>query len=87
MPGVVRSLEKHKLHNCYVASVYYSCGASCYIIAPEYLRPGHIVLSSSKGLIRRGSTFLLRNIPLNIKIFNIESFPRSGGKFIRSPGN
>lgn len=87
IPGIVRSLEKHKLHNCYIASIYFPCGVVCYNIAAEYLRPGHIVFSGNSGLIKIGSTFLLQHIPLNIKIFNIESFPRSGGKFIRSPGN
>lgn len=87
MPGLVRSIEKHKLHNCYVASVFYPCGVCCYILAPQFLRPGHTIFSGSAGLIKIGSTFLLKNIPLNIKIYNIESFPRSGGKFIRSPGN
>lgn len=85
--GVVRSLEKHKLHNFYIASIYYPCGVSCYIIAAQNLRIGHSVFSGEVGLIKIGSTFLLKNIPLNIKIFNIESFPYSGGKFIRSPGN
>lgn len=85
--GIVRSLEKHKLHNCYVASVYYPCGVNCYIIAAQNLRIGHIIFSGEDGPIKIGSTFLLKNIPLNIKIFNIESFPHSGGKFIRSPGN
>lgn len=28
----------------------------------------------------------LKYIPLNIKIYNIESFPRSGAKFIRAAG-
>ena len=87
IPGIVRSLEKHKLHDCYIASIYYICGVNGYIIAPENLRPGHLVISGETGLANLGCTLLLKNIPLNIKIHNIESYPRSGGKFIRSPGN
>jgi large subunit ribosomal protein L2 len=34
-----------------------------------------------------GCSLTLKYIPLNIKIYNIESYPCSGGKFIRSPGN
>lgn len=87
IPGIVRSLEKHKLHNCYIAAIYYSCGINSYVIAPENLRPGHVIISNENGSPYLGCSLLLKFMPLNIKIHNIESYPLSGGKFIRSPGN
>lgn len=85
--GVVRSLEKHKNHSFYIASIFYFCGINSYIIAPENLKPGDLVAAGDFALPSIGSTLLLKDIPFNIKIHNIESFPCSGGKFIRSAGN
>lgn len=87
MPAVVRGLEKHKLHNFYIASIFYVCGGCSYIIAPQNLKPGMVVESGEFVKPFLGSNLLLKYIPFNIKIHNIESYPRSGGKYIRSAGN
>jgi large subunit ribosomal protein L2 len=84
---MVRSLEKHRSNSFYLASVFYSCGISAYIIAPEHLKPGHFIMAGAGAPPSLGSTLFLKNIPFNIKIHNIESSPRSGGKYIRSAGN
>jgi len=38
------------------------------------------------GKIENGNILILKNIPQGTKIFNIESFPGSGGKYLRSSG-
>lgn len=86
-PGIIRSLERSKNHSAYIALVIYACGVASYIIAPKYLRPGHIIMNSDTAVVTLGSRTLLKNIPLNTKIHNIESYPGSGGKFSRSAGS
>lgn len=87
--GVVHSLEVSKINSSYLALVVYSCGVASYIIAPRGLRPGNFILNSDSAHPHPslGFRLLLKNIPLNTKLHNIESFPRSGGKFSRAAGS
>lgn len=58
-----------------------------YILAPQGIRPGHVVSSGPFSPVSLGCCLLLKNIPFNTKIHNIESYPMSGGKYARSAGN
>jgi len=85
-PAVVRSLEYHKGVRSYVAAIVYTCGVASYILAPQGLRPGHTVMAGPLSVPSLGSSLLLKDIPFNLKIHNIESFLRSGGKYARAAG-
>jgi large subunit ribosomal protein L2 len=39
-----------------------------------------------EGKIETGNIIMLKNIPQGTKVYNIESFPGSGGKYLRSSG-
>lgn len=87
VPAYVKSIEKSRHHTCYLALIVYSIGIVSYIIAPENLRVGSLVIAGPNSPKFSGCTSLIKFIPLNIKIHNIESFPGSGGKYIRSAGS
>lgn len=86
LPAVVRSLEKNFFYSSYLACVVYPCGILAYINAPLGLKPGAIIETAEELPIKLGNSMLLKNIPLNIKIHNLESFPKSGAKFVRAAG-
>lgn len=57
-----------------------------YILAPENLVVGSVIVSGEVVPIKPGNASLLKNIPLNVKIHNIESHPYSGAVYSRSAG-
>jgi large subunit ribosomal protein L2 len=79
-------LEYHRGVRSYVAAVVYTCGVASYILAPQGLRPGNVIMSGPLSKPALGCSLLLKDMPFNIKIHNIESLPRSGGKYARSAG-
>lgn len=65
--------------------ISYPFGVLQYIIAPVGLKPGAIIYNGL-NVFTLGSCLFLKDIPFNIKIHNIESYPNSGAIFIRSAG-
>lgn len=56
-----------------------------YMIAPEGVKVGDIVESCGKT-VEIGNTLLLKDIPEGMPVYNIESVPGDGGKYIRASG-
>jgi len=78
-------LEKSNFHSFYVALLSYPFGVLQYITAPVGLRPGSVI-SNGLNNFTLGSCSFIKDIPFNIKIYNIEAHPNSGASFIRSAG-
>ncbi|MBN1502018.1 50S ribosomal protein L2 [Candidatus Woesearchaeota archaeon] len=73
-------------HSAPLAYVKYDSGETGYLIAAEGLRVGDILTFESSASSIVGNTMRLEEIPIGTNIFNIESVPGDGGKFIRSSG-
>ncbi len=56
------------------------------IIAPEGISVNEELTIGPEGEIKIGNTMPLNKIPEGVPIFNIESVPGDGGKFVRSSG-
>lgn len=84
--GTVRSVEYDPYRNCFISLISYTSGYLSYIIAPEGLMPGDSIISGDVVPFKAGNATLLRNLPLNLKIHNLEAHPFSGGKYLRSAG-
>lgn len=86
IPGIVLSLERGT-NSYFIAAIVYPIGIITYITAPQGLRIGDKLIAGwtvdSKQV---GNAMPLINIPLNIKIHNIEAFPGSGAVYARSAG-
>jgi len=54
-------------------------------VAPEGVRVGDLITYKGKEA-KKGDTLALENIPEGTSIYNIESKPGDGGKFVRSSG-
>jgi large subunit ribosomal protein L2 len=65
--------------------ISYPFGVVQYITAPVGLKPGSI-LSNGLDNYTLGSCLFIKDIPFNIKIYNIEASPNSGASFVRSAG-
>jgi large subunit ribosomal protein L2 len=73
-------------HSAPLAQIEYDNGGTVLMQAAEGIRVGDIVAIGSNIDMKTGNVLPLKNIPEGTAIFNIESFPGDGGKFVRSSG-
>lgn len=69
-----------------IALLYYTDGEKRYILAPEGLKVGNVVVSSDKAEPVTGNAMLLENIPLSLMVHNVELNPGAGGIVARGAG-
>lgn len=86
IPAKVMSIEYDPNRSARIALLIYSDGEKRYILAPNGLKVGDVVMSGPDAEIRVGNSLPLENIPLGTMIHNIEVRPGSGGKIARSAG-
>ena len=87
IPGVIETLEYDPNRSSFIALVKYADGERRYILAPQDLKVGQVIVSSDKVVdIVPGNATLLRNIPLGTVIHNVELQMRKGGQIVRTAG-
>jgi large subunit ribosomal protein L2 len=84
--GAVASIEYDPNRSAYIALLNYRDGEKRYIIAPEGLKKGDVLLSGDKAPFKLGCTMELKAMPLGSTIHNIEMYPGRGAKLVRSAG-
>lgn len=72
-------------HSSPLIKIKYDNGEEVLSIAPAGIRVGDSVASGTKD-IKEGNTVALGDVPEGTNVFNIESQPGDGGKFVRSSG-
>ena len=72
-------------HSSPLAKISYA-GDAVFMIASEGMKVGDIVFSGEHAENDTGNTLPLGNIPEGTAVYNIESVPGDGGKFVRSSG-
>ena len=86
MPATVLTLEYDPNRSAHIALLQYEDGEKRYILAPNGLKVGDTVLSSTEADIKPGNCLPIANIPLGTIIHNIELYPGRGGQLCRSAG-
>lgn len=86
VPGTVATVEYDPNRSSRIALVNYADGEKRYILAPEGLKVGAIVVSGDKAEVNVGNALPLRLIPLGTVIHNIELKKGKGGQMVRSAG-
>lgn len=84
--GVIRDIIHCPGHNCPLVEVEYDDGQFVLMQAPEEVKVGEKVFMGADAEIQKGNVVPLKNIPEGTAIFNIESIPGDGGKFVKSSG-
>ena len=87
VPGTVSSIEYDPNRTANIALISYKDGEKRYIIAPNGLKVGDVIVSSENADIKVGNTLSLMNIPVGTVIHNIEMKPGKGGQLARSAGS
>jgi large subunit ribosomal protein L2 len=86
VPGKVVAIEYDPNRNVNIALISYAGGAKRYILHPEGLEIGSVVMASDKTEAKLGNALPLKNIPLGFLVHNVEIRPQSRGTFVRSAG-
>ena len=86
VPAKVASVEYDPNRSARIALLHYADGEKRYILAPNNLKVGRIVLSGEKVEPESGNCMPLKNIPLGMDIHNIELRVGQGGQLVRSAG-
>ena len=86
VPATVKTIEYDPNRSARIALLFYADGEKRYIIAPNGLKVGQVVLSGEGATPDVGNTLLLRDVPLGSLVHNIELNPGQGGKMARSAG-
>ncbi len=85
--GKVIQVEYDPNRNVYIALIEYTDGERRYILQPNDLNIGDMVVAGSGVDIKKGNALPLKDIPIGIQIHNIEIHPKQGGKMVRGAGS
>ncbi len=86
MSGIIIDLLHCPGHGAPLAVVKYEDKELTLIPAPEKIRVSDTVVSGIDAAVHVGNTLPLKKIPEGQDIYNIESVPGDGGKFVRNSG-
>ncbi len=84
--ATVSTLEYDPNRSAYIALLFYADGEKKYIIAPNGLKVGDVVMNGEKAELKPGNCLKIKNIPVGLEIHNIEMVPGRGARMVRSAG-
>jgi len=87
IPAKVVSIQYDPNRTADIALVCYRDGTYRYMLAPDGLARGDEVLSGPKAPLRVGNALPLARIPVGIEIHNLQIFPGTRGRMVRSAGS
>ena len=87
VPAKVATIEYDPNRTTRIALLHYADGEKRYILAPQDLRVGDMVVSSATADIKPGNTLPLLNIPNGTLVHNVEMKPGKGGQMARAAGS
>src|SRR5207245_1611614 len=83
VPAKVAHIEYDPNRSARIALLHYVDGEKRYIVAPQQLKVGDMVLSGPEAEIKPGNAMPLRSIPLGTFVYNVEMTPGKGGQIAR----
>jgi len=87
IPAKVATIEYDPNRGARLALLYYTDGEKRYMLAPQGLNIGDMVVSTrGKGEIKIGNRLSLENIPVGISVYDIELEPGKGGQLAHGAG-
>jgi large subunit ribosomal protein L2 len=87
VPATIERLEYDPNRTAFIALVNYKDGEQAYIIAPQRVGVGDVVIAGENVDIKPGNALPLKNIPVGTIIHCIEMKPLKGAQMARSAGS
>jgi len=86
MPATVRTIEYDPNRSGRIVLLDYPDGQKRYILWPDGLKVGEVVVAGPEAEVKLGNAIPLRNIPAGVMIHNVELIPGRGGQLVRGAG-
>ena len=86
MEATVIGIEYDPNRSANIALIEYKDGEKAYILAPQGITDGSIVVSGENVDIKPGDAMPISSIPVGTLIHNIELNPGQGGKLVKAAG-
>ena len=86
VPATVERLEYDPNRTAFIALIRYDDGELSYILAPQRVRSGDVVISGERADIKPGNAMPMKNMPVGTVIHNVEMKPNKGGQLARAGG-
>lgn len=87
VPATVKTIEYDPNRNVRISLVFYADGEKRYVLTPDGLNIGDVIVSGPDAQVQTGNALPLELIPLGTLIHNIEMEPGRGGILVRAAGN
>ncbi|HMV45519.1 MAG TPA: 50S ribosomal protein L2 [Leptospiraceae bacterium] len=87
IPAVVKTIEYDPYRTSFIALLSYKDGEFSYIIAPEGLKVGDVLVAGESAEIKVGNSLPLEKIPPGTDVHNIELHRGKGGQMARTAGS
>lgn len=84
--ATVERIEYDPNRTAFIALIKYEDGELAYILAPQRLAVGDVVVSGNRVDVKPGNAMPLANIPVGTIVHNVEMKPGKGGQIARSAG-
>jgi len=84
--ATVKTIEYDPNRSSRIALLNYKDGEKRYIVAPNGLQVGSVIVSGQDAPIKVGNALPLKNIPAGTFVHNIELKPKKGGQIARGAG-
>jgi large subunit ribosomal protein L2 len=84
--ATVQRLEYDPNRTSFIALIKYKDGELAYIIAPQRLAAGDVVVSGDRVDVKPGNAMPLSAVPVGTIVHNIEMKPGKGGQIARAAG-
>ena len=82
----VEYIEYDPNRTAFIARLLYKDGERDYILAPNKLKKGDVIVASNKADVKPGNAMPLKNIPMGTSVHNVELKAGKGGQLGRSAG-
>ncbi|MDP3710401.1 MAG: 50S ribosomal protein L2 [bacterium] len=86
VPAKITSIEYDPNRTSFIALIQYSDGEKRYMLAPQNLKVGSMVIFSEKAPIEIGNRTMLSRIPIGTMVYNVELTKGKGAQIARSAG-
>ncbi len=86
IPAKVQTLEYDPGRSAFISLLAYKDGEKRYILAPDGVKVGDVLLTSERTEVKPGNRMLLRHIPIGTYVHSIEILGSQGGQMARSAG-
>ena len=86
IPARVATIEYEPNRSARIALLNYADGEKRYIIAPNGLKVGDVIVSGPESDIKVGNCLPIANIPVGTVIHNVELKPQKGAQLCRAAG-